>query len=730
MGLPAACRPINRAVCTGLEMWFSVGLGRYFVMIIKRLKLVLVCGLLVVPTVLAQPILTTPVQAAQDDSLAVQATKFAISGDFQTAGQLAQRSGDAAAIKLIELLYLKDKGEKAGYARIMDFLERAPKWPLAETMLKNAEHSLFISPQPAQLVLDHFATRKPMTSEGKFALARAKFQAGDDKGGRALLRQTWLLTDFENTVEQQVMREFDSKLSIDNHKARMWRLVFAQSPNAAIRTAKRIGGAYPQAADAARFLLGGAAGAEKKLAALPASLRDSAAMKYAAARYYRRLEKFGKARTILAGISTDASASGDAEALWTERRIIARRSVGPRLKSHWNAAYTIAKNHGLQSGASAVEAEFLAGWIALRYKGDAALALQHFNKLQGIAPTRTEKSRAAYWIGRAYMAQRNSGAARKAFESAAANSTVYYGQLAREHIGLGKEAETITAPKVSDGGLARVGGDEVVRAFRLVQRSGDKNTLNLFLWALSSRFTSASDMNAVASIVNDAGGLNMSLRFAKAASQRGVDIDSWSYPLRGLPGWKPIGKAIERPLVFALSRQESEFNAKAGSTAGAQGLMQLMPGTARLIAKQYGMAFAVSKLTSDPEYNVRLGAAHLADLVADYRGSYILTLVAYNAGPRRVQEWIADYGDPRSAEVDPIDWVESIPFQETRQYVQKVLQNVHIYRSRLAPETVRPMSADLRRGGAAGATVASIEPASADEPCKAKAIADLITRCD
>jgi soluble lytic murein transglycosylase len=700
------------------------------VMIIRRLRLVLVCGLLVTPGLLPLSFVSTPAFAAQDSSLSLRAVQQALSGDFMSAGQSAQRSGDEAAVKLVELLYLKDKGEKAGFSRIMDFLDRAPKWPLAETLLKKAEYALFLNHQSTQTVLAHFTTHKPTTSEGMFAFARARFESGDDKGGRDILRRAWLETDFDNIIEQQVLSEFGGSLTMNDHKARMWRLVFAQSPNAAIRTAKRIGGAYPQAAEAARYLLGGAGGAEKKLAALPASLRDAPALKYALARYYRRLEKFGKARSVLAGISADASAASDAEALWTERRIIARRSVGPHLKAYWNTAYAIAKNHGLQSGSEAVEAEFLAGWIALRYKNDSGLALQHFNKLQGMAPTRTEKSRAAYWIGRALIAQRDTGAARKAFETAAANSTVYYGQLAREHIGLGKVAEKISAPGQSSDALARVGNDEVVRAFRLVQRTGDKSTLNMFLWSLSSRFSSASDMNAVASIVNDAGGLNMSLRFAKAASQRGVDIDSWSYPLRGLPGWTHIGKPVERPLVFALSRQESEFNAQAGSKAGAQGLMQLMPGTARLIAKQYGMTYAASKLTSDPSYNVKLGAAHLADLIADYRGSYILTLVAYNAGPRRVQEWIDAYGDPRSGDIDPIDWVESIPFQETRQYVQKVLQNVHIYRSRLAPETVRPMSADLRRGGAAGVTVAStsiVEPAA---DCSGTSITALVKECN
>ena len=220
-------------------------------------------------------------------------------------------------------------------------------------------------------------------------------------------------------------------------------------------------------------------------------------------------------------------------------------------------------------------------------------------------------------------------------------------------------------------------------------------------------------MNAAADIVHGMGGTYMALKLAKVAGQFKVDIDSWGYPLRGLPDWKPVGKPVEKALVFGLSRQESEFNPTAGSRVGAQGLMQIMPATARLIARQHRIPYKSGMLTSNPSMNVQMGAAHLGDLVANHGGSYVLTLVSYNAGPRRAREWTEQFGDIRSGQVDPVDWVENIPFQETRQYVQKVMQNVHIYRSRLAPKTVRPMTADLKRGTPADANVASISPTAA-----------------
>jgi soluble lytic murein transglycosylase len=236
-------------------------------------------------------------------------------------------------------------------------------------------------------------------------------------------------------------------------------------------------------------------------------------------------------------------------------------------------------------------------------------------------------------------------------------------------------------------------------------------------------------MNAAASIASDLGGPSVAVRLAKLSGQRGVDIDYWGYPTKALPAWKQMGKPVERALVYGLSRQESEFDPKAGSHAGARGLMQLMPGTAKIIARQYKISYAPEKLTGDPAYNVKLGAAHLGDLIEDFSGSYVLTLVGYNAGPRRSREWVEAFGDPRGGKVDPVDWIEMIPFTETRGYVQKVMQNVHVYRSRLAPETMRAMTADLQRGAPGGVKVANTSE-SGSSGCSGKSIVELITGCD
>jgi soluble lytic murein transglycosylase len=619
----------------------------------------------------------------------------------------------------------------------MAFLDTAPNWPLSEALLKRAERSLYVNEENPELILSHFAKRKPTTNQGSLALARALLATGNEDGARTELRKVWADPEISAELEKSVAAEFGKLLTADDHKRRMWRLVYAQETNAAIRQARRLPSEYQKAAAVAQKLIRGEKGAEKQYAALPSDMRQALGMRYALARYHRKNESWAKARAILVEVPGQASKMGDAEAWWTERRIIARRSIGIENKAAARkAAYRISAAHGFASGAEAEEGEFLAGWIALRHLKDPETALTHFARLAEIARSRTEKARAGYWTGRALEAMGRKGEARTAYRQAALYSTVYYGQLAREKVGLGKVPEEIDSGKASAAAEARVDKDEVVRAFRMMEKAGKQSDLHMFLWSFANRFETTDEMNAAAAIVWDAGGAPMAVRLAKASAAQNIDIDAWGYPIRAMPDWKQIGKPVEKPLVFALARQESEFNPNAGSRVGAQGLMQIMPGTAKLIAKEHGIKHSPDRIL-DPEYNVKLGAAHLGDLIADHDGSYVLTLVSYNAGPRRSREWIAQYGDFRKGAVDPIDWVESIPFQETRQYVQKVLQNLHIYRSRLAPKTVRPMTADLARGSRAddlsvASTSAPMEEAAKGEKttCAKLSITDLITGCD
>jgi soluble lytic murein transglycosylase len=676
---------------------------------------------------IAMPAIFQSVEAAQTSGLAVEAARAAFKGHFSEAGDLAQRSGDQAAVKLVELLYLRDHYKDAGYSRIMAFLDAAPKWPLSETLRKRAEHELYADDVPPQNVLAHFANRKPMTPEGTLALARAKLSQGDTASARQLVANAWADNELDPGLEARIVKEFGGMLSQEDHKRRTANLIYAQETNAAIRNAKRLSGSYVTAAKVAQSLIRSAGGAERQYRALPSAMKQWAPIQYALARYYRKREATSQARAALANAPSSLSSPVAQEAWWVEKRLVARQSLKTRTRDAWSTAYTLAKSHGFAKGQFLAEGEFLAGWIALRNLNDPSTALGHFKRLEAGADTRTDKARGAYWVGRTYEALGDRGNADAAYGRAAGTPTVFYGQLAREELGRAKQPISVGSGQASAEARARIDDDEVMRAFRISAAAGQTRELNGFLWSIANRFDSKDEMNAAAEIVAKLGGPATAVRLAKLSGQRGIDIDAWGYPTKALPDWKTIGKPVERALVYGLSRQESEFDPGAGSTAGARGLMQLMPGTARLVARQYRLPYAAGKLTGDPGYNVKLGAAHLGDLIRDYNGSYVLTLVAYNAGPRRAREWVAAYGDPRGGSIDPIDWVEHIPITETRIYVQKVLQNTQIYRSRLAPSTMRPMSADLRRGAPADISVASTsEPGTSH----CASIASLITGCE
>jgi soluble lytic murein transglycosylase len=674
---------------------------------------------------MSEPVLAAP----QVSRTAVAAADAAFKGKYSDAAALAERSGDRAAVKLVELIYLRHHWKEAGYKRIMEFLEAAPQWPLSETLLKRAEQSLYANHPSAATVLAHFESRKPLTAEGALALARAQLASGNTEAARRSVRRVWLTETLDPATERQIDDEVGSLISIDERKARMWRLIYRQETNAAIRISKSLPRDYQAAAKAAQALIRGAGGAEKQYQSLSGTMKQQFAVRYALARYYRRTNKPAKAAQILLEVPADHAVIGDGEAWWVERRLVTRMLLDPRRPETGKIPYQLARAHGFSSGEFLVDGEFLAGWVALRFLKDANTALKHFTKLQAGAVTRTDGARAAYWIGRTYDALGDRANAKAAYRDAAQVSTVYYGQLAREQLGIGAQPISISGGKPSAAAQARVDSDEVMRAFQMVAETGRIRDLNMFLWSLSTRFGTADEMSAVARNMSAVAGPPTTVRFAKLAGQNGVDIEYWAYPVKALPEWRQIGPPVERALVYGLSRQESEFDPKAGSPVGAQGLMQLMPGTAKLVAKQYGLPYAPAKLTADPAYNVKLGSAHLGDLIQDFRGSYVLSLAAYNAGPGRSVEWMEAHGDPRSGRVDPIDWVEMIPFTETRDYVQKVLQNTHVYRSRIAPKSMHAMTADLKRGAPGAITVANSSEAGSAS-CSGSNIVELITGCD
>jgi soluble lytic murein transglycosylase len=347
---------------------------------------------------------------------------------------------------------------------------------------------------------------------------------------------------------------------------------------------------------------------------------------------------------------------------------------------------------------SRVERLFMAGWIALRFLDDPATATVHFARIRDVSIHPTSLGRSHYWLGRAAEAAHQPDQARGEYQVAARSSAAYYGQLARARLGLGALA-LAAAPATPD---KRAGAErlEHVRAVEILYALNERSLVISLMADSGDKLDDIGVLSALGELAEQYQDARGMLHLGKAALARGLPLDYYAFPTVGVPHYLPIGPNIDRALLFAIIRQESAFNPADLSAAQAMGLMQVTPVAARDTCKRFGCKYDVKRLKNDTPYNLQLGAAELGGVIGDYRGNYILAFAAYNAGRGRVQEWIARFGDPRDPKVDPVDWVERIPFMETRNYVQRVMENAQVYRTRFGANAPLTIETDLRRGAA------------------------------
>ena len=377
-------------------------------------------------------------------------------------------------------------------------------------------------------------------------------------------------------------------------------------------------------------------------------------------------------------------------AWWHERQIIARRLLAG---GNADLAYRLAEQHGAIEGGAYSEAEFLLGYIALRYKKDPALAFDHFAHILTRADTPYAKSRAGYWGGRAAEVEAKSDLARKWYAAGAEHMATFYGQLAAHQLGDDAPPHPVPEPVPSAAERSAFDGSDLVRATRVFFALGDRQHSKIFLLHLADDAKTPTEFAMLAALAEQNGRIDLAIAVAKRAIAAGTPLMIHGYPITALPG----GGNTERALLFAIVRQESAFEPDAVSSAGARGLMQLMPATASSMAGKMQLPFSAARLTMDGLYNLTLGRGYLEQLIDDFGGSYALAIAAYNAGPGRVRQWLGEYGDPRGGKIDMVDWIETIPIDETRLYVQRVLENLQVYRGQTSRNSAFSLVSDLAR---------------------------------
>ena len=599
---------------------------------------------------------------------------------------------DPLARKLVEWAILRSEDGSSDFSRYSAFINANPSWPSIPLLRRRAEAALWQERTDPQAVIAFFASDPPRSAKGDFALAHAMLARGDAPRAAALLHEAWRNDIFSSDLEGQARETFGGLITPADDAARMDARLYAEDEDAALRAARNLDAAAMAVAKARIAVIDQAGNAKTLLEAVPENARHEPGYQFSRIQWLRRSDKIVEAAQLLLAAPRDPARLGDVDQWWVERRLVARKLLD---LGNARLAYEVVSTAALPKDENhRAERHFTAGWIALRFLHEPSAALSHFAGIaEGVANPIT-LARAFYWQGRAAEALGREQDARSFYRQAASYPTAYYGQLARAKLGLNEV--TLRMPP---GPAPEHRTLEIARVFEILYAIDERDLVAAMAADVGENATDTAALVGLAGIAARHGDARVTLLIGKAALRRGLPFERYAFPDFGVPEYQQIGPEVEACVVYAIIRQESAFNPRVVSSANAIGLMQVTPAAGRDTAKRFNVTFDQRRLSQDVAYNAQLGTAELGNDIATWRGSYILAFVAYNAGPRRAKEWIEQYGDPRDPKIDPIDWIERIPISETRNYVQRVLENMQVYRALVENNPKLLIEADLRRGG-------------------------------
>ncbi|CAN5912173.1 lytic transglycosylase domain-containing protein [soil metagenome] len=556
----------------------------------------------------------------------------------------------------------------ASFAATWRFLRENPDWPEPEVLRRQAEDRIGPETPPSE-VFRYFTAFPPLTSSGHLRRLDAA-QTVSPNDMQKLAGDSWRTATFRNSDENDFFNRYSQHLTGQDQIARFDRIFLEGRPQVARDLMARLPPDYQPVAEARLAMATKAADAAMLLRALPAARLEEPGLKLERVQWLRRTGNLDELKTLLAKPVANPS-----DAWWTERNQVARDLLGAGRAAD---AYAVVVPHGLSKGVAFAEAEFLAGWIALRQLKKPAEAQKHFQTLHDGVTTDISRSRAAYWLGRTHEAANRPKDASDWYGRAAAFGQTFYGQQAvRKRPGTTARLPVDPAPSAAE--RQTLGGRELVTMARYLGQAGEYDRARPFLLRLARLVTAPGETALLAQLALELKRPDVALTIARRGAENGVVLFDAAFPMVDLGATG----ALEPALALALTRQESSFNAAAVSPSGALGLMQLLPGTARDVAGRAKVPFIQEKLTRDPAYNVQIGSQYMSEMLGRFGGSYEVALAAYNAGPNRVARWLDSMGDPRNGKIDMVDWIEMIPLRETRNYVQRIMEGTVVYRERL-----------------------------------------------
>ncbi len=619
--------------------------------------------------------LVLPTTITAQNAEAVTAVQAAKDNDWDVAYALVP-AGDAVARDVITWMRLR-----AGDGIFEDYLAftaTRPDWPGLDTIYARGEEAMLVE-TPPQTVINWLGERLPETGEGAVRLADAMIAQGQIEPAHAMLEEVWVTSNLTDTGHVAMVDNYGDMLA-PFHEARTDALLWRWRTTSAKRMIELLDDG-PAAVAAARIAYIEKAGdLSEKVAAIPANIRGSAGLDYDRYNWLANRGDRTDAIKIIKARSTSAAALGEPFRWSGWRRSLARWEMR---EGRIESAYELATKHFLTEGSAFADLEWIAGYLALTYRTDPRLALTHFKAANAAVDSPISVGRMQYWIGRSHEMLDDQAQAVAAYQIAAQHQTGFYGLLAAQKLGLAMDATLTGANDPTDWQGAPFMSDDLTLAALTLLKAGERGHAVRFFAELGKTL-SADDLARLGAWLRAEDEAYYAVLLGKTAVRRGVLVPSIYFPLHDLA---EMDQPVPAALSMSIARRESEFNAGVGSPVGALGLMQLMPATAEEVAGFIGEPYSKARLTGDWAYNARLGSKYLSVLEEDFGYSPVMIAAGYNAGPSRPKAWMDQRGDPRVGEVDVVDWIEHIPFRETRNYVMRVTESIPVYEARLTGKT-------------------------------------------
>ena len=613
----------------------------------------------------------------KDFKLAKKAISEMKLAKWPNAIQTAKKAKDRSIYDFIQWRHLLTKGNKASYFDYKNFIDRNEDYPRIGRIKYLSEHKLSTDTVSPKKIVQWYGEREPLSGFGKMILGESYIFTGNKEKGIKLIKNGWVNAELTKSELRFFRKKYKKYLVAEDYIKRADYLAWNNKYWDLKRMLRYLPKDYELLYNARQLLMSKSYGVDNAISKVPDKFKNDAGLNYDRLKWRRKRGRVDSSVEILLKIKNTKDYLVRPEKWWIEREIISRSLI---YKKKYELAYKISSNHGMIDGPEFAAAEWMSGWIALSFLNDPLLAKEHFEKFYNNVGYPISIARGAYWLGRTYKKLNNNELAKKWFEEASNYLTTYYGQLAHMEINPNKNFELTKDMEVNKEYRDYFQKKEIVKIIYLLDELDEDKYAKYMLRHLANDNVENGSEILAAELATDIERFDFAIQISKIASYEKRFHNKFNYPIISTPNYINGRKIPETAFILSIIRQESEFDLSANSHAGAKGLMQLMPYTAKLVAKQANLPYTKSRLTTDPEYNINLGSHYIAGLILEYDGAYPFAIAAYNAGPKRVRYWKKLNKDPQKKQINYVDWIELIKFRETRNYVQRVLENYNVYR--------------------------------------------------